>query len=179
MPKGELTREHLSALLLMYLGTASDIVDFLTNRNQTSWATEPSPPRSSSAGPGVPCSSHSWRHLQKNSTATTICIKTVVMRNLKKTTYMDLVSSNSNNHANKWRKKSKMNIEKRMEIFRHFFKTEASGISVYVIMQDGPFVTIRLVAIFAYFIKTYTSYFFTAKNALVLALQVYRLYSLY
>ena len=30
MPKGELSRDQLSALLLIYLGTASDIVDFLT-----------------------------------------------------------------------------------------------------------------------------------------------------
>lgn len=30
MPKGELSREQLSALLLYYLGTASDLVDFFS-----------------------------------------------------------------------------------------------------------------------------------------------------
>lgn len=30
MPKGELSRDQLSSLLLVYMGTASDIVDFLT-----------------------------------------------------------------------------------------------------------------------------------------------------
>ena len=34
MPKGEMTREQLSSLLLVYLGTASDIVDFLTLLNE-------------------------------------------------------------------------------------------------------------------------------------------------
>ena len=46
-------------------------------------------------------------------------------------------------------------------------------------MQDGPFFIIRLISIFYYNILTYTNYFFAAKNALILALQMYRIVSIY
>ena len=46
-------------------------------------------------------------------------------------------------------------------------------------MQDGPFAIMRLISIVGYNIVTYTNYFFTAKNALILMLQVYRMVSIY
>ena len=59
------------------------------------------------------------------------------------------------------------------------FETEAWAIFVSIIMQHGPFVFIRLVAIVKYGIITYTNYFFVAKNTLVFTLQLYWVFSLY
>ena len=61
---------------------------------------------------------------------------------------------------------------------RAVLETEVWGICVSVFMQDGPFLALRLIAIFMYNVVTYTNYFFTAKNGLVLALQLYRVISL-
>ena len=59
-----------------------------------------------------------------------------------------------------------------------FLETEVWGIVVSVFMQDGPFFILRVVAIFMYDLVTYTNYFFTAKNGLILFLQLYRVISL-
>ena len=58
-------------------------------------------------------------------------------------------------------------------------ESEVWSIAVSLFMQDGPFVVVRLLAIFYWKITTYTNYFFTAKNALVLSLQIYRLIAVY
>jgi cell division protein FtsB len=48
-----------------------------------------------------------------------------------------------------------------------------------LIMQDGPYLTIRLIAIAYYDVSHSTLYFLTVKNALVVMLQVYRIFVLY
>lgn len=53
--------------------------------------------------------------------------------------------------------------------------TELVGILMSLFMQDGPFLTFRLFIIAQYQAYEYMVIFLTAKNALVLALQVYRL----
>ncbi|XP_074630562.1 transmembrane protein 26-like [Acropora palmata] len=49
------------------------------------------------------------------------------------------------------------------------------SILTLMIMQDGPFLIVRLVLIIAYDVKTTLHLFFTGKNAMALALLVYRL----
>ena len=55
---------------------------------------------------------------------------------------------------------------------RTFIESEAWVIFVSMLMQDGPFAIVRLVCLFHWGITTYTNYFFTLKNILMLILQV-------
>ena len=180
MPKGELTREQLSGLLLTHLGTASDIVDFLTILQEPNIIGHV-------AFTYAVLICWSWSLMQFPFVVTSTkefdgdLYDDITDDEKEEVDYIGGTNDKTTNRKNKTKKnkKSKMTFEKGMKLFRHFFETEAWGIFVSVIMQDGPFFIMRLVAILAYSLKTYTNYFFTAKNALVLALQVYRLYSLY
>ena len=73
----------------------------------------------------------------------------------------------------------KQKLRARLTWFEAFIETEMWGIFVSLVMQDGPFVIMRLIALFTFDIITYTNYFFTVKNALILMLQVYRMASLF
>lgn len=52
---------------------------------------------------------------------------------------------------------------------------EIYGIVVSILLQDLPFLVLRMLLIFHYGVLSYTNMFFTAKNSLVIALLVYRL----
>jgi hypothetical protein len=54
-------------------------------------------------------------------------------------------------------------------------ENETWSILVMLIMLDAPFLVLRLISITVYNINTYTIYFFTGKNILVVILQFYRL----
>lgn len=56
---------------------------------------------------------------------------------------------------------------------------ELVNLLVPLMMQDGPYLTIRLIAIAYYKVSHSTLYFLTVKNALVVMLQVYRIFVLY
>ena len=77
------------------------------------------------------------------------------------------------------KRKVKYFLAKIQYTIRVFLETEGWAIFVSLIMQDGPFFIIRIISIFYYNILTYTNYFFAAKNALILALQMYRIVSIY
>lgn len=49
------------------------------------------------------------------------------------------------------------------------------GIIVSILMQDAPFLVLRMLLIFHYGVLSYTNMFFTCKNTLVIALLMYRL----
>jgi hypothetical protein len=51
---------------------------------------------------------------------------------------------------------------------------EIYGIIVSILMQDCPFLVIRLLLIFYYHVVSYTNMFFTSKNSLVILLLLYR-----
>ena len=57
--------------------------------------------------------------------------------------------------------------------------TELVSLLIPMLMQDGPFLVIRLIVIAYYQIYHDTLYFLTVKNALVVMLQVYRIFVLY
>ena len=59
-----------------------------------------------------------------------------------------------------------------------FVESELWSIFVAVVLQDGPYVIVRLACVFYWNIRTYTNYFFTAKNCIMLSLQVYRMVAL-
>lgn len=170
MPKGDLTREQLSSLLLTYLGTASDIVDFM------SILSEPNISRHKTFMYAV-LACWTWSLMQFPFVVTST---TDTNSDEDEDDEDSLQSSKSVYEKSGYRKYlEKLKIKKKMKVVKNFFETEAWGIFVSVLMQDGPFVVMRLISILAFQIKTYTNYFFTAKNALVLCLQVYRLWSIY
>lgn len=49
---------------------------------------------------------------------------------------------------------------------------------VTLCLQDGPFLAVRLVALFVYHVRSFLTYFFTFKNFLILLLQTYRIISI-
>lgn len=57
--------------------------------------------------------------------------------------------------------------------------TELVSLLIPMLMQDGPFLIIRLIVIAYYQVYHDTLYFLTVKNALVVMLQVYRIFVLY
>ena len=57
--------------------------------------------------------------------------------------------------------------------------TEFVSLLIPMMMQDGPFLIIRLIVIAYYGVYHDTLYFLTVKNALVVMLQVYRIFVLY
>lgn len=57
-------------------------------------------------------------------------------------------------------------------------RSEIWSILVTVSLQDGPFLVIRLVAIFVYRVRSFLTYFFTFKNLLILLFQAYRIVSI-
>lgn len=57
-------------------------------------------------------------------------------------------------------------------------RSEIWSIMVTLCLQDGPFLAIRLVAIFVYHVRSFLTYFFTFKNFLIILLQTYRIISI-
>jgi hypothetical protein len=53
--------------------------------------------------------------------------------------------------------------------------SEIWSILITLIFQDGPFLAIRLTAVIRFNVRTFSTMFFTCKNAIILFLQVYRL----
>lgn len=51
---------------------------------------------------------------------------------------------------------------------------EIYGIIISIMMQDCPFLVVRLLLIFKYAVVSYTNMFFTSKNSLVIILLLYR-----
>ena len=54
-------------------------------------------------------------------------------------------------------------------------KPEIYGILISIVLQDLPFLVVRMLLIFRHKIVSYTNMFFTSKNSLVILLLVYRL----
>jgi hypothetical protein len=53
------------------------------------------------------------------------------------------------------------------------------GILISIVLQDAPFLVLRLLLIFKYKVLSYTNMFFTSKNTLVIILLLYRLIVVY
>ena len=51
---------------------------------------------------------------------------------------------------------------------------EAWSLWVVIILQDGPFLSLRLYAIIMHNVQSYSNFFFTSKNIIVILLQLYR-----
>ena len=177
MPKGDLTRDQLSGLLLYYLGTASDIVDFFSVLSEGD-------------------------DLLLNKVFIYTILVTWVWSMFQFVFVVTMTvggdagkSEDDNKPADDDKmEKGKLHVSKEFlmdnEVKLSWWKrlkknisiilaSEAWAITISMVMQDGPFACVRLLCLFYWNIRTYTNYFFTFKNVLVLCLQIYRLVAVY
>ena len=177
MPKGDLSRDQLSSLLLAHLGTASDIVDFTSVLSEDMTYS--------------PRFVHTVLILWTLSLLQFPFVVTATSGDFADNDQDDTrelrveASNDQNTSPDASTKMSSKRCSLRQFGYsakRHchtFIETEAWGIIVSVLMQDGPFLLLRLVSMSEYQIFTYSNIFFASKNALVLLLQGYRLYCLF
>ncbi|CAG7836727.1 unnamed protein product [Allacma fusca] len=152
LPKGGLTRDQLSQLLLVYIGTAADIIEFFDSFKDEKIAKQ-----------RVLClmilGIWSWSLLQF----------TVVLTATKaRRTRITGVEPTETPKA-----KLKNGIIKVKEVC---CSIDVWAILINIILQDAPFMIFRVLLITYYDIISYMNIFFTCKNTLVIVLQFYRLY---
>ncbi|XP_043786275.1 transmembrane protein 26 [Apis laboriosa] len=144
LPKGDLTRDQLSQLLLVYIGTAADIIEFFDSFKEDRIAREPV-----------------LVYLTLGIWAWSLMQFTVVLTATK---------------SRKSRLSSGNAVKRRIHTETSCCSIDVWGITLNMILQDGPFLAFRLILIIHYRIVSYMNIFFTCKNTLVILLQLYRLY---
>ncbi|KAG6803112.1 transmembrane protein 26 [Apis mellifera caucasica] len=144
LPKGDLTRDQLSQLLLVYIGTAADIIEFFDSFKEDRIAREPV-----------------LVYLTLGIWAWSLMQFTVVLTATK---------------SRKSRLSSGNAVKRRIHTETSCCSIDVWGITLNMILQDGPFLAFRLILIVHYRIVSYMNIFFTCKNTLVILLQLYRLY---
>ncbi|XP_076813234.1 transmembrane protein 26-like isoform X2 [Clavelina lepadiformis] len=155
MPKGEISRNQLSQILLVYLGMAADIMELFEVFKEEK----------------VALSQHliypilslwSWALLQYTLVITAT--------KAKKPRYGDLESDDD------------ISISESSDCFSATCKNvnaDILGIMSTILMQDGPFLCFRLYLLVGLQIVSQMMVFFICKNMLVLLLQIYRLIVIY
>ena len=151
LPRGEISRNELSQLLFVFIGIASDITELfaLFEENKV-----------------------------RENTGLTYAILCVWTMSLLQFTFV-LTSTHSP-------RKTRMGFQTDEEpevdedepppgCLKSFFQTEVWSICVNFLFQDGPYLTVRMYTMVALQLLTYSIIFFTAKNALLVMLLVYRL----
>ncbi|XP_071487424.1 transmembrane protein 26-like [Diadema antillarum] len=147
LPKGDLTRDQLSQLLLVYIGIAADILEFVTE--------------------GLKLEQVRCNRIM------VICILSLWTWSLLQFT-LGLTATKARKPrvaGTSQRKKKKDDAPK----VTYCCETEVWGIMATVIMQDGPFLTMRLYLLTVEDAVNHMMIFFTCKNMLIMLLQVYRL----
>uniref|UniRef100_A0A182VWL4 Transmembrane protein 26 n=1 Tax=Anopheles minimus TaxID=112268 RepID=A0A182VWL4_9DIPT len=150
LPKGDLTRDQLSQLLLVYIGTAADIIEFFDSFKDAKIANEP-------VLVLLTLSIWSWSLLQF-----TIVLSATRARKPRGGGTQSRAGQDGGDDA------SCCNVA--------CCNIDVWGIALNILLQDAPFLTFRLLIIVHYKIITYMNIFFTCKNTLVILLQLYRLY---
>lgn len=159
MPRGQLTRDQLSQLLLVYIGMAADMLEFSLETLKLD---------------AIACHRDiffvilgiwSWSLLQftLGLTATKARKRRVFGKVAK-----------PDDEEKRVLKMNKKLQQTAMNIF--CCGTETWALMTSVILQDGPYLFIRLYLIIRFRIFDQSMIFFTCKNALLLLLQFYRLF---
>nr|XP_054768295.1 transmembrane protein 26-like [Lytechinus pictus] len=202
LPKGEITRDQLSQLLLVYIATAADIIEFFDSFNSDE------SPYNKELITAV-LTLWSWSLVQFTLVLTSTRGSPEYCLPVKPTEPSVLDET----AVNKWRRLAKMRRvvmhtrvpwpwgrfgqvmplpnppgknriipvrpEDEDKVYPYnrcaCLESEIWAVMVGLCLQDGPFLILRLILISHYKIFTHLSLFFTSKNALVLMLQLYRL----
>lgn len=153
LPRGTISRNELSQLLFVFIGIASDITEFFTLFDEDV--------------------------VRKNLELTyailiiwtvsllQFCFVLTATRNSNKPR-VALINSDIESPESIQAQRRKGGCEKCVS-------SEVWSTMVTMCMQDGPFLAIRLYVIITYHLVNYAIIFFTAKNALVMLLLLYRL----
>ncbi|XP_061197343.1 transmembrane protein 26-like [Saccostrea echinata] len=143
LPKGALSHDQLSQLLLVYVGTAADIVEFYEAFNEEAVKYNPL-----------------LIYVLLGIWTLSLFQFTLVVTATR--ARRDLVGVPSGL------------IMAMQDEAPSCCNPEIYGIIVSILMQDCPFLVIRLLLIFYYHVVSYTNMFFTSKNSLVILLLLYR-----
>ncbi|XP_019628050.1 PREDICTED: transmembrane protein 26-like [Branchiostoma belcheri] len=190
LPRGDLTRDELSQLLLVYIGMAADIVELFEVFEEENVMFNPRVVYSVLA-------LFSWSLLQFTIVFTAVkarksrpgAINIVETVNVDHTISRDGEPYNGQTRPPMWH-----NVHHRDSVCQHCGAARRPGeevqkkkrtvcgcchpdifaISTTILMQDGPFLAFRLYLIFYEHIITQGLLFFVGKNALVIVLQLYR-----
>ncbi|XP_055958188.1 transmembrane protein 26-like [Patella vulgata] len=150
LPKGEISREQLSQLLLVYIGMAADIIELFEAFKE--------------------------REVKTNKILT-IIIMSLWTASLLQFTFVLTATKSKRMRPVLFHEAS--NASAISVGGKSCCPTEVISIMISVTLQDGPFLVLRMLLIFRYNVISYTNLFFTSKNSLVLILQFYRLFVLF
>ncbi|KAL7293276.1 hypothetical protein TKK_0013053 [Trichogramma kaykai] len=157
LPKGELTRDQLSQLLLVYIGTAADIIEFFDSFKDEKVSREPL-----------------LVYLTLGIWAWSLMQFTVVLTATK--SRKSRLSSSSSSSGGATSRKKRQQRQVASEDQTSCCSIDVWAIAINMLLQDGPFLAFRLTLIVHFKIVSYMNIFFTCKNTLVILLQLYRLY---
>lgn len=150
LPKGEITREQLSQLLLVYIGMAADIIELFEAFKE--------------------------KEVRYNRQLTLI-ILSLWTASLLQFCFVLSAAKARKSRPSFTKQPSRSSISDSGRCFT--CRSEILSIMTTIILQDGSFLVLRMMLIFRYNVVSYTNIFFTAKNTLVNVLQLYRLVVLY
>lgn len=157
LPKGKITRSALSQLLLVYLSLASDMIDLLSIFQEDKVIANMSMVYST-------LSVFSWSTFQ-------FCLNLVATRGRNfRSEPQDAPVVTTPEPA--------VDLIPIPTACQHLYGSELPSIFITILMQDLPFLIVRLIAVIHFQVQSYTTIFFTCKNFLILFLQCYRLWSI-
>ncbi|XP_071488432.1 transmembrane protein 26-like [Diadema antillarum] len=203
LPKGQITRDQLSQLLLVYIATAADIIEFFDSFNSDdssfsfelitavltlwSWSliqftlvltstrghpeyTSPAPPPGKEEKVNDD-KINKWQRLAKMKAV--VLVTGIPWPWGRFRQVVPLPNPPSRNRVIPVRPED----EDKVYPYNRCacLESEMWAVVVALLLQDGPFLVLRLILIFHHKVFTHLSVFFTCKNALVLMLQIYRL----
>ncbi|KAI8431589.1 hypothetical protein MSG28_016078 [Choristoneura fumiferana] len=173
LPKGDLTRDQLSQLLLVYIGTAADIIEFFDSFKDEKVASE-------KVLVLLTLAIWSWSLVQ--FTVVLTATKSRKSRGTANRSEMYWAKFWAADYMNR-RKPAIISIANKFRLLRNSraccCSIEVCAIMMNIVLQDAPFLAFRLLIIAHYKIINYMNIFFTCKNTLVILLQLYRLYVLH
>ena len=150
LPRGEITRNELSQLLFVFIGIASDITELFALFEESAV------------------------RLSTDLTYVILCIWSI---SLLQFTFV-LTATHSPKKTRTALATTSASCEdddESQDVVAALFQTEVWSICVNFLLQDGPFLAVRLYTMIEFKVLTYSIIFFTAKNGLLVMLLVYRL----
>ncbi|XP_022342266.2 transmembrane protein 26-like [Crassostrea virginica] len=143
LPKGKLTHDQLSQLLLVYIGTAADIVEFFEAFKED--------------------------EVRFNKI---LCICILGLWSLSLIQFTLVLTAARARRDQSGLVSRHYNVKKRKY---GCCAADVYGILISILLQDLPFLVLRILLIFKYNVLSYINMFFTSKNTLVILLLLYRL----
>jgi len=163
LPKGRISRFALSQLLLVYLSLASDMIDLLSMFQEEKVIRDMNMIYSTLAV-------FSWSTFQ-------FSLSLVSSRG--RTFRFETDSQNIHLTSKKNQRRNNNNSSPRIKsTCQKLASSELPSIFITILMQDLPFLIIRIIAVIHFKVQSYTTIFFTCKNFIILFLQFYRLWSI-